>query len=65
LTVLGIVTPIEMRTNLAAAPAFVCLGAYALGHLAMRSRAARAVATIATVAVGWAGLRLWLMCIGR
>jgi LPXTG-motif cell wall-anchored protein len=65
MTALGIVTPIEMRTNLAAAPAFVCLGAYALGHLATRSRAARAVATIATVAVGWAGLRLWLMCIGR
>jgi hypothetical protein len=65
LTTLGIVTPIEMRTNLAAAPVFVCLGAYALGHVAARSRAGTAVAAIATVAIGWAGLRLWLMCLGR
>ena len=38
-TILGIVSAVQMRVNLAAAPLFVCLGAYGLTALGSRSRA--------------------------
>jgi hypothetical protein len=62
---LGVFTAIEMRANLAAAPMFVCFGAYALGTLASRSRLGAALAAVGALAIGLDGLRLWMMCLGR
>lgn len=64
-TALGILTAVQMRVNLAAAPVFVCLGAWAVGALAERGRVGQGLATIATVLVVWNGASLWFMCIGR
>jgi len=64
-TVLGILSAVQMRVNLAAAPLFVCLGAYGLATIGSRSRAGRLVSGVATVAIVVNGARLWLMCIGR
>jgi hypothetical protein len=44
LTAVELLSPMEMRLNLAAAPAFACLGAYALGTLASRSWLGKVVA---------------------
>jgi len=63
-TILGIVSAVQMRVNLAAAPLFVCLGAYGLTALGSRSRAGFLVAGIATAAIVVNGARLWLMCLG-
>jgi hypothetical protein len=62
---LGIVSRVEMRTNLAAAPMFVGLGAYALGRLASRSRAGLAAAAAGVLAIVWSGLHVWLVSLGR
>jgi hypothetical protein len=64
-SVLGIVSPIQMRVNLAAAPAFVCLGAFGLTAVSRHSATGRAIAVFAAVAIAFSGARLWLMCIGR
>ncbi|MEO8480733.1 MAG: hypothetical protein ABI634_00900 [Acidobacteriota bacterium] len=64
-TVLGIVSAVQMRVNLAAAPLFVCLGACGLTALGARSRTGLLIAGVATVAIVVNGARLWLMCIGR
>jgi hypothetical protein len=62
---LGILSRVELRTNLAAAPMFISLGAYALGTVASRSRAGTAVAAVGVVAVAWSGVHVWLTSLGR
>jgi len=59
-TVLGIFTSVELRANLASAPMFVCLGAYGLWQIALRSTFGRVVAGVGTAAIVWAGLHVWL-----
>ncbi len=59
-TTLGIVTSVELRANLASAPMFVCLGAYGLWQIALRSTFGRIVAAVGTAAIVWAGLHVWL-----
>jgi 4-amino-4-deoxy-L-arabinose transferase-like glycosyltransferase len=61
---LGIFSPLAMRVNLAAAPVFTCLAAYALGGLAARSRLGTALAVIGALIVGWDGFRVCLIAIG-
>jgi hypothetical protein len=63
-TALGILTSIQMRVNLAAAPLFVCLGAYGLGAIATRGRLGRIAAAVLALAIAVSGARLWLMCLG-
>ncbi len=64
-TALGILTAVQMRTNLAAAPVFVCLGAYAVAAWSSRGTAGRLLALTATLAIVWSGVSLWFMCIGH
>ncbi len=64
-TVLGIISAVQMRVNLAAAPLFVCLGAYGLATWSSRSGTSRLLAALATAAIVVNGARLWLMCLGR
>jgi hypothetical protein len=64
-TALGILTSVQMRVNLAAAPMFVCVGAYAIGQLFARGPGARAVAIAGALLIAVDGMRLWLMCVGR
>jgi hypothetical protein len=64
-TALGILSPVQMRVNLAAAPLFACLGAYGLATLSARSRLGHLAAGVAVVAILVNGARLWLMCLGR
>jgi hypothetical protein len=64
-TALGILTAVQMRVNLAAAPVFVCLGAWALAELSSRGRVGKGLAALATVAIMWSGASLWFMCIGH
>jgi hypothetical protein len=63
-TALGILTSIQMRVNLAAAPLFVCLGAYGLAVVAAHGRPGAIAATVLGVAIAISGARLWLMCLG-
>jgi hypothetical protein len=63
-TALGVFSPISIRVNLAAAPVFVCLAAYALSALAARSRPGAAAATLAAVVIAWDGVRVCLGCLG-
>jgi hypothetical protein len=65
LTVLGIVSPIGVRANLAAAPALVCLAGYALGLLWSASWGGRVLAACAAAAIAWDALRICLVCLGR
>jgi hypothetical protein len=53
-----------MRVNLAAAPLFVCLGAYGLAEIAARGRSGRIAAAVLALAIAVSGARLWLMCLG-
>ena len=64
-TLLGIFSAIQMRVNLAAAPLFVCLGAYGLMVIARRTRVGLLVSGVATIAIAINGVRVWLMCLGR
>jgi len=64
-TVLGVLTPIEMRANLAAAPAIIALAALALGRLAERSTWTAAIAVVAVGAIVWDGLEEWMSCLTR
>jgi hypothetical protein len=61
----GILTSVELRTNLAAAPMFVCLAGYGLWQLASRSRFGQAVAVVGVAAMCWDGLRVWLYWLGQ
>jgi hypothetical protein len=61
---LGLLTPVSMRVNLATAPVFVCLSAYALGTLAATSRAGLVLAAVGAVLVASDGLRMCLTCLG-
>ena len=63
-TVVEIFTPVELRVNLAAAPVFVCLGAYALGALAARSRGSAILAVAGALLIAWDGVRVGLICVG-
>jgi hypothetical protein len=62
---LGIVSAIEMRANLAAAPLAAALAAYAIAHLADGyGRRGAALASVATIIiVGW-GVLFWGRCLG-
>jgi hypothetical protein len=61
---LGVLSPISIRVNLAAAPAFVCLAAYALSALTARSRPGAAAAIVAAAVIAWDGVRVCLGCLG-
>jgi len=63
-TTLGILTAVQMRVNLAAAPVFTCLGAWAVAALWERGRGAQLLAAAATLTIVWSGVSLWFMCIG-
>jgi hypothetical protein len=63
-TALGVFTPISIRVNLAAAPVFVCLAAYALSALAGRSRVGSLAAVGLALAITWDGVRTCLACLG-
>jgi hypothetical protein len=63
-SVLGFFTPVSMRVNLASAPVFACLSAYALGRLATTSRAGVVVAALAVPLLAWEGVRMCLICLG-
>jgi hypothetical protein len=62
--VLGIFSAFTVRVNLATAPVFVCLCAYALGFLWAKSRLGAALAVAGTLVITWDGLRIALMCLG-
>jgi hypothetical protein len=63
LTALGLLTPIVLRANLAAAPAFIVLCAIALGALASRSRAAAFTAILLSLLVAWDGCQIGVECL--
>lgn len=63
-TVLGILTPVQMRVNLAAAPVFVCLGAYGMSELGRRGGSRAVLSVGAVIAVIISGAGLWFMCLG-
>ena len=63
-TLMGFFTPVSMRVNLATAPVFACLCAYALGRLATTSRAGVVAAALAVPLLVWDGLRMCLICLG-
>jgi hypothetical protein len=62
---IGILTPVEMRASLAAAPVFVCLGAFALGAIWKSSRAGAALAAAGAIAVVWDAVSAWARCLGH
>lgn len=62
---MGILTSVELRINLAAAPMFVCLATYGLWRLASHSRFGRAVAVTGLAAITAAGARVWLYWLGQ
>ena len=64
-SVLGILTAVQMRANLATAPVFVCFGAWAIATLADRGRTGVLLAAVAVLAIVWNALSLWFMCIGH
>jgi hypothetical protein len=63
-TALGVLSPLSIRVNLAAAPVFVCLAAYALSSLADRSTPRAAAAMLVALVIGWDGVRICLVCLG-
>jgi hypothetical protein len=62
---MGILTSVELRTNLAAAPMYVCLAGYGLWQLDSHSRFGRAVAVAGIAAIAWDGFSVWLYWLGR
>lgn len=62
-TALGIVTPIEMRANLAAAPFVLAMASFAIGQLAGRSAAGVAAASLVAALIAWDGFTRWLHCL--
>jgi hypothetical protein len=65
LTALGIFSPVSMRMNLAAAPALVCLAAYALGSVSLSSRPGAITAVLVAAVIGWDALQTCFTCLGR
>ncbi len=63
LTALGVLTPLTLRANLAAAPAFIALSAVAIGAIASRSRAAAIVSVVLAALVAWDGWRVVIACL--
>jgi MYXO-CTERM domain-containing protein len=63
-TVLEFLLPFELRFNLAVAPVFVCLSAYAVGTLGERSKPGAAAAVVLALLVAWHGAVVGLGCIG-
>lgn len=64
-TAIGILTAVQMRANLAAAPVFVCLGAYGLSGISRRGMTGAALAVVVVLAIVVNGSRLWFMCLGH
>ncbi len=63
---LGVLTAIEMRANLAAAPLMFALAAFGLGTIATsRHGTARALAYTFAVAIAWSGVHDWMICVLR
>jgi len=62
-TSLGILTPLTLRANLAAAPAFIVLASVAIGSLAAKPRAGAIAATVVAALVAWDGLRVITACL--
>ncbi len=63
-TALGVLSPISIRVNLAAAPVFVCLAACAVSGLAGRARPGAAAAVVVAAVIAWDGVRVCLACLG-
>jgi hypothetical protein len=63
LTAIGILTPITVRANLAAAPAFIFLSAVGLGTLASRSRTGALAAVALAAILAWDGWRVGVACL--
>jgi hypothetical protein len=61
--VVGILTPIEMRANLASAPLVLALAAIAAGRLVAASRPATAAAAALALAIIWDGFTRWTHCL--
>lgn len=62
---LGILTPIQTRVSMAAAPVFICLGAYGLSALAQLPRAGTVLAITMAGAICWSGVSIWIRCLGQ
>lgn len=62
---LGILSAIQMRANLSAAPFFAAFGAYGVGMLWRRPPVARAFAVLLGLGILRDGLSLWLGVVGR
>ena len=63
LSVLGVVTSITVRANLATAPVFIYLGGLCLADLATRSRLTAAAAVALFALLAWDGWQLALRCL--
>jgi len=61
--VLGVVTSITVRANLATAPVFIYLGGLCLADLATRSRLTAAAAVALFALLAWDGWQLALRCL--
>jgi hypothetical protein len=62
---LGILTPIQTRVSMAAAPVFICLGAYGVAALAELRRAGTVLAITMAGAICWSGVSIWIRCLGQ
>jgi hypothetical protein len=62
-SLLGILTPIEMRANLAAAPLVTAAAACGVSAIAGASRGGAAVAALVGAAIVWDGLTAWTHCL--
>jgi hypothetical protein len=63
LSVLGLLTPMTFRANLAAAPAVAVASAFAIGAVAGRGRSGLALAAIATAVLAWDGWQVAVSCL--
>jgi hypothetical protein len=61
--VLGILTPVQMRANLAAAPLILACASFALDRLANRSNAGFSAASVIGLAIVWHGFTRWMHCL--
>lgn len=62
---LGILTPIQTRVSMAAAPVFICLGAYGVAALAKLPRAGPLLAITMAAAICWSSVSIWIRCLGH
>ena len=63
LSALGVLTPVTLRANLAAAPAFIALASLAIGATASRSPAGAIAAVVIAALVAWDGLQVALAAV--